>query len=148
MSNESNVKRISDVPPDFQVLIDESVAEGFRMLQRLKDEWESGRNRFSLRDEAIWEARLDGQLIGVCGLNRDPYIDDSSIGRIRHLYVTKYKRRAGIGRTLVEHALRHAEGRFQIVRLRAGQPPADLFYDVLGFARTPSEPESTHAMRL
>ena len=35
----------------------------------------------------------EGRLVGVCGLNVDPYLDDPSVGRVRHLYVLVAARR-------------------------------------------------------
>lgn len=115
------------------------------MIQRMKDDWESGRNRFSKSGEAIWEVRRDGKLIGVGGLNQDPYSKLSSIGRVRRMYVSKDKRRTGAGRVLVEHALKHAVSHFRSVRVRS-TPEAELFYDALGFSRTDNVPDVTHEL--
>jgi N-acetylglutamate synthase-like GNAT family acetyltransferase len=145
MSTELTTRQISDLPTDIQVLIDESSIEGYRMIQRLKDEWDSGSNRFSKSGEAIWEVRHDGKLIGIGGLNQDPYSDGESVGRVRRMYVSKIKRRSGAGRVIVEHALEHAASRFQSVRVRS-TPEAELFYDALGFARTDNVPDVTHEL--
>jgi GNAT superfamily N-acetyltransferase len=78
-------------------------------------------------------------------LNRDPYVDDASVGRIRHVYVLERERRRGVARALVERLLAHAAGRFRVVRLSTGE--AASFYESLGFARVEGE-HVTHVMVL
>ena len=81
------------------------------------------------------------RLLGIGGLNRDPYINDPRAGRLRHLYVMKDERRAGIGRALVERILGHAGSNFDSVRLWTDRAAA--FYDSLGFDRVDG-PKVTH----
>jgi hypothetical protein len=66
-----------------QELRAESSREGFRFIERLCDEWASGANRFNDSGEALFLAVVDGQVVGVCGLNRDPYTSAPNIGRVR-----------------------------------------------------------------
>jgi hypothetical protein len=54
----------------------ESVAEGYRFVGRLCDDWRSGVNRFGASGEGLFVAQGLGGILGVCGLNRDPYVDD------------------------------------------------------------------------
>lgn len=74
-------------------------------VARLRDEWEAGLNRFDATGEALFEALDEIELVGVCGLNPDPYSDDPTIGRVRHLYELPRHRRAGISGALVQAAL-------------------------------------------
>lgn len=117
------------------------------MIQRLKDDWESESNSFSKSGEAFWEVRHDGKLIGVGGLNQDPYADDSAVARIRRMYVSKSNRLSGAGRLLVERALVHANDRFHTVRVRS-TPDATLFYEALGFTRVTQIPNATHEIKI
>jgi hypothetical protein len=59
----------------------ESSREGFRFIERLFDGWVSGANRFNDSGEALFLTVIDGQVVGVCGLNRDPYVSAPNIGR-------------------------------------------------------------------
>ena len=68
-------------------LIDDSEREGLRFVRRLADEWASGANRFDRPGEMLFVAWGEGQVVGVAGLNVDPYTDGSGVGRVRHLYV-------------------------------------------------------------
>jgi GNAT superfamily N-acetyltransferase len=73
---------------------------GSRIVRRLVEEWASGANRFDRPGEVLLGAWLDGQLVGVCGLNVDPYAAQERVGRVRHLYVLSALRRLGVGRRL------------------------------------------------
>ena len=86
-------------------------------------------------------------LVGACALTPDPYAADPRVGRLRHLYVHPDWRRCGLGRRLVDAARAEARSRFDVLRVRAGDPSAAAFYDRLGLART-DEPDATHSERL
>jgi GNAT superfamily N-acetyltransferase len=139
------IARITELPDDFEVLVSLSLREDFAAMERMRDEWRSGENRFDRPGEAVFEARAGGRLVGACGLNRDPYLPDASVGRVRHLYVDPEFRRRGVGRALVARVLEHAGQHFARVRLRTLREDADLFYVALGFRRTTAEADATHA---
>src|SRR5262245_48628748 len=77
-------------------------ADGQAMVSRLIHEWREGRNRFSAVGESVYVAKRGERVCGVCGLNRDPYAGDDSVGRVRRLYVSAHARRTGIGRALID----------------------------------------------
>ncbi len=75
------ITRVTVLPSnEFDVLVRESVAEGFGFLARLHAEWESGANRFDASGEALFVATAGAVLVGICGLNRDRCADDPGIG--------------------------------------------------------------------
>lgn len=113
--------------------MDESEREVFKFLRRLVDDWQSGTNRFDSAGEIFLIAREADKVIGVGGLNIDPYANDPDIGRIRHVYVANECRRRGIGRTLVERLIDEARGSFRELRLRTNTAAGDAFYCALGF---------------
>ena len=133
------------LPATLEALERESVAQGFTMVTRLRTEWASGANRFDRSGEIFLAAVQDDRLVGVGGLNIDPYAGDPSLGRLRHLYVLEVARRHGVGRALVERLVADATGHFAAIRLRTGQ--AASFYANLGF-ETVEEPQATHRLRL
>jgi GNAT superfamily N-acetyltransferase len=147
MSQALAITQISELPTDIQILVTQSLSEGFRMIQRLSDEWASGKNCFDLRGEAFWEARISDRLVGVCGLNQDPYSGNRSIGRIRRMYISAEHRRLGAGHSLVEQAIQHASGHFQTIRLRS-TAVANRFYEAVGFEKVNGNPEVTHQMKI
>jgi GNAT superfamily N-acetyltransferase len=143
------IEPISDLPLDqLRPLVAESLVQGFQLLRRLVDDWDAGTNRFALPGETLLVARGAGRIIGVCGLNVDPYADDPRIGRVRHLYVAADSRRAGIGRDLVGAIIAAARWSFDLVRLRTYDAGAARFYERLGFERCADRAESSHTLDL
>jgi len=120
-------------------LLAESEREGSRFVRRLFDEWTAGTNRFDRPGEALFAARLGDRLIGVCGLNIDPYAAAPNVGRVRRLYVLTAYRRLGAARHLVLAVLEAARGRFDVLRLR---------YESLGFRPNAETADSTHVLEL
>jgi len=133
------------LPASFADLEAEASAQGFSMVGRLRRGWEDGSNRFDRPGETLWGAFRSDRLIGVGGLNIDPYLDDPLVGRLRHIYVLDAERRNGVGRALVAVLLDHAAGSFRVVRLSTDR--ASAFYGELGFAAV-DEPNTTHRLSL
>jgi GNAT superfamily N-acetyltransferase len=129
-------------------LVEEAERSGYRFVRRLVDEWASGVNRFDRPGEALFAAELGGQVVGVCGLNADPYITAGRVGRVRHLYVLAAHRRAGVGGRLMAAVIAAAPGPFDRLRLRTGDAEAAAFYEGLGFRLCVGEPDCTHDFEL
>ena len=134
-------------PPSIDALRKRSVAEGHGLVERAVTGWADGSNRFDRNGEAFFLARDDWRVVGMCGLNVDPYLDDPRLGRIRHLYVDPQYRRRGIGSSLVESSLTAAAERFDRVRLRTFDLSAGRFYVSLGF-KPVDEDAATHSLSL
>src|SRR5437870_5417244 len=94
--------------------------------------------------EALFAARVDGRIVGVCGLNRDPYTAEARVGRVRHLYVLEAHRRHGVGRRLVAAVMAAACSTFDRLRLRTNNPEAASLYEAMGFSCV-GEADCTHA---
>ena len=141
----TTITRITDLDVAvLQRLRTESSQEGFRFMERLCEEWASGANRFDAPGEALFLAVVDGQVVGVCGLNRDPYAQDARTGRVRRLYVLAAHRRGGVGRALLEAVIAHARAHFDLLRVRT--EAASDFYTAHGFRRDVSDTEATHVL--
>jgi GNAT superfamily N-acetyltransferase len=115
-------------------------------MERLCEEWVSGANRFDAPGEALFLALADGQVVGVCGLNRDPYAHNARAGRVRRLYVLPTHRRSGVGQALLEAVIAHAPNHFGLLRVRTDA--AGEFYTARGFQRDDSDTEATHVLEL
>jgi GNAT superfamily N-acetyltransferase len=137
--------RSADCP--VEDLAETAAGEGHVFVERMRSEWNVGVNRFDRPGESVFVARVDGAIVGVCGLNIDPFLDDPAVGRLRHLYVDPDHRRAGIGRSLVDECRRAALQHFDVVRLRTFNPAADAFYRAVGFTRVQDE-TATHIWRV
>jgi GNAT superfamily N-acetyltransferase len=136
------IKPIADLPGDFERLRVEGAQEGFGFLERLSREWRSGHNRFSHAGEQLLGGFAENRLVAIGGINRDPYVEGTSTGRLRHLYVLKDWRFGGVGRGLVDQLLGHAKGVFSQVRLRTGTDEASAFYLRCGFTAVRHETAS------
>jgi ribosomal protein S18 acetylase RimI-like enzyme len=122
-------------------------ADGRIMVSRLIQEWRDGRNRFSLPGERAYIARRGERICAVCGLNRDPFAVEDSIGRVRRLYVSVQDRRNGIGTAVIEQLMSDARGAYTWVHLRTHDPEAAAFYEAVGFEPVHGNAECTHRRR-
>lgn len=129
-------------------LLRESEAEGFRFVRRLVEEYRTGENRFDKSGEALFGLYHHGRLVGVCGLNRDPFLDDPPAGRVRRLYVPPSWRGKGLGRRLVEAVVGEARRHFRLLVLRTDTEAGAAFYRALGFQTEPRVPGATHHLPL
>jgi len=147
--SDSTIERVRELSvTSFTTLVAESERSGLRLVRRLIAEWVSGANRFDRPGEALYAARVNGEIVGACGLNVDPYTVEGRVGRVRHLYVREAYRRHGIGRRLVEEVIAAARGSFDRLRLRTANPEAARLYEALGFAPCAGEADCTHALDL
>jgi GNAT superfamily N-acetyltransferase len=147
MANEAAILRLEHLPVDrFAVMLAESESSGYRFLRRVADEWESGVNRFCRPGEALFVSEIEGQIVGICGLNIDPYLNDERVGRLRNVYVLARYRGHGIGRRLVAEAIGAAKGAFDRLRLRAEEAGPAHLYESLGFRPCVGIPSCTHIL--
>jgi GNAT superfamily N-acetyltransferase len=133
---------------DLAPLVAESEREGWRFVRRLVDEWVAGTNRFDRPGEALFVAWLGESIIGVCGLNADPYTADGATGRVRRLYVLRAYRGRGVGGSLLRAVLTAATGRFKRLRVRTENPEAGRLYRRHGFRPAVGEADCTHTFEL
>jgi GNAT superfamily N-acetyltransferase len=141
------IERVSELPAEVaEVLAREADRAGLGFVRRLLEEWASGRNRFDRPGEAFFVARIKGELVGVCGLNVDPYAAAPSVGRVRHLYVLSASRQRGVGARLVDEVVAAARGAFDTLRLRTENSTAARLYERMGFRRGVGIADCTHIM--
>ncbi len=142
------VRRLADLPlADLVPLIEQSLAEGHRMIVRLRDEWLDSSNRFDRPGEALYAAYAGGVMAGIGGRNIDPYGGDPSVARVRHVYVLPAFRRLGVGKALTQRIVNDAQGRFASIVLRTRNPEAAALYAALGFTSV-AEETTTHRLLL
>jgi GNAT superfamily N-acetyltransferase len=149
--DKENIKvvKIKKLPSDdLRPLLEESREQGFEFLDRLVLEYNNGVNKFQLPGEAIFGIYRDRMLIAIGGLNRDPYLVDSDIGRVRHVYVLSAWRNQGIGKLIVESIIEQAKGHFRLLTLRTFSDQASGFYGAIGFQTKPEVDNATHHMVL
>jgi GNAT superfamily N-acetyltransferase len=146
---EVEIALLSDVSTDtLAPLVAESEREGWRFLRRLAEAWENDSNRFDRPGEALFAAWVDGALVGVCGLNIDPYTEDQAVGRVRRLYVLQKFRGNGVGRNLVQAVVQSARPRFRSLRVWTESAVAGRLYEQLGFVSSFGVANCTHTLQL
>ncbi|WP_068774282.1 GNAT family N-acetyltransferase [Paenibacillus sp. FJAT-26967] len=128
-------------------LVTGSVREGFRHLTRLVEDYHAGSNRFDQTGEALFLCRVEDKIVGICGLNRDPYYGEG-VGRVRRLYVHRAYRRHGIGHTLTKEVLNEAAKHYNRLVLWTDNPAAAAFYVLLGFTEKTGGKFMTHFLDL
>lgn len=133
-SGDVVVRRMKEVE-EVRALVAVSEGEGFGMVRVLVEEWEGGVNRFERAGEALFVAVMEGRVVGVCGLNVDPFAGRGGVGRVRRMYVAPEVRRRGVGRRLVERVMVEARGRFGELHLRTADAGAAAFYERVETAR-------------
>ena len=146
MSDPIAVRRLALPVVGFDALAAEARGEGRTFVERLADEWASGRNRFDSAGELLLGAFDMTTLVGVGGLNRDPYTTQPDVARLRHLYVRPAWRRRGIGAALVGALITRArDAGFICVRLRTSDERAARLYEKQGLVAI-VEPDATHRL--
>lgn len=144
-----NPVRLFEIPRDqVRPLLMASETEGFAFLRRVVNEWEAGANRFAGEGEALLGCFLDGRLVAICGLMRDPYESEATVGRLRNLYVLPEYRGRAIGATLTRRVIDLAATSFRVLRLRASTAQAAALYERLGFTATSEIAHCTHVLSL
>ena len=131
--------------PGFAALRIESLEQHFNMLRRLAENWQSGKNRFNAPGETLLGAFVNHQLVGVCGINSDPFSPQPRVGRIRHLYVSEKCRGLGIGKQLLTVVMADASIWFDFLNTHAPDT-AYGFYRRAGFTLVSDEPRVTHRL--
>ena len=147
MADSIRICHLFELPPEVEALRFEAITQGFGFMDRLTADWVSGANTFSRRGECFLGAFVAEGLIGVGGLNVDPYLPRTDVGRLRHVYVLDERRRQGSGRLLVARLLDEARRSFGKVRLRTDTERAASFYVRCGFSLV-NDPTASHAMNL
>lgn len=138
---------IANITPDnkgFMALKAESMAAGFNMLRRLKENWQ---NRFAKPSEELLSFYADGLLVSVYGLNQDPRMPSVRAGRLRHLYVEIEWRRMQVGITLLRAMLEGPGRWFDFINTNAPQS-AFTFYLRAGFFPLADGDKVTHRLSL
>ena len=128
------IKQIEDLNIGLlENLASEAYIEGYNFVQRAIDEWKSGLNDFSKKGEILFGIFMSNLCIGIGGLDIDPYIENLSIGRIRHVYISQEHRRRGFATLLLRRIIDIAWNHFELLRLYTDIPNASSLYESLGF---------------
>lgn len=144
-----HIKRIRSLNiEEVTKIVRESEEQGFRFLDTLVEEYQNGSNRFDLPGEALFGVYAGETLIGIGGLNRDPFLFDPQVGRARRVYVMAAYRRQGVGKMLIDAIIHDARQHYKLLTLRAETAEAAALYAGLGFQTEPRIENATHHLQL
>ena len=122
-----------DLPAGFELLRHAAEGEAFDMLSTLATEWTNGTSRFDRNGEAL-VAVMDGDiLVGMCGIQHDPYLPDAL--RMTRFYVRPSYRRRRVGWQIAAALLERPESQGRTITLQAPHSEAARFWEALGFMR-------------
>ncbi|MBJ7932920.1 MULTISPECIES: GNAT family N-acetyltransferase [Bacillus cereus group] len=129
-------------------LVQDSKEGGFNFLIKLINEYENKINVFNKTGECLYGIFQGEKLIGIGGLNEDPYTENNKIGRVRRFYIAKEYRRKGLGRLLLVRILSDAKKYFNIVVLNTDTEQGDKFYTSGGFVKGKKYVRASHYLNL
>ncbi len=127
------VHAVTDLPAEIGVLAGEARAEGHLHVDRLVEDFASGKNCFDAPGEALFVAAVHERPVGVGGVNQDPYDSGGPAARVRRMYVLPEARRSGVASAILLRIEAHARLRFERLNLFTASAEAALFYQRLGF---------------
>lgn len=134
--NNIHIQQIEDlINFEYRHLVKDSKEEGFNFLIKLINEYENKINAFNKTGECLYGIFQEEKLIGIGGLNEDPYTVYNKVDRIRRFYISKEYRRIGLGNLLLNRLLCHAEKYFEVVVLHTDTGQGDAFYTANGFVK-------------
>jgi GNAT superfamily N-acetyltransferase len=131
-----------ELPREFVRLRLAAEAEGYRHMTRLEVDFISGVQRFEHEDEALLAAFLDGELVGIGGLTREPGAPLGAALRMRRLYVLPGARGRGIATMITSALLNEALSSVRLVTVHAGSSDAARFWEARGYAAVEGRPWS------
>ncbi|HLU22699.1 MAG TPA: GNAT family N-acetyltransferase [Bacillaceae bacterium] len=118
-------------------------------IKRLVDEYTLGSNKFDKNGESLYIAKIDDEVVGIGGLNIDPYLNLSNVGRVRHLYVLRKNRGTGVGKKLLNTIIDEAKGYFRTIRLSSTEDPAAVnLYKECGFSKVEGIYKASHIFKV
>ena len=131
------------------LLIDDSLSEGYKFIKRLVDEYATGSNKLDKNGESLYVAKIDGEVIGIGGLNIDPYLNLPDVGRVRHLYVLRKNRGTGVGKKPLNTIIDEARKHYRTIRLSSTvNPVADNLYIECGFVKVEGINKASHILEI
>ena len=137
------VRRLSDLPPDIEILRGEAAADGIRNMGILVADWQTGKERYAMPGEALFGAFEGERLLGVGCVKIEPGI---TAMRMRRLYVLRAARRRGVGCLLADAMIARGFESADRLTCNALPPGAGEFWEAMGFERVAAE-GWTHELR-
>lgn len=136
------IKEVNDLPIEIHQLAQEAKREGFELVERLIDEYISGKNCFNLPGEFLLMAYEGEKLIACGGLNLqwNEQQVENRIGRVRRFYVRPEYRKHGVGKKLLQYLEKKAITNFSALCLHTSTTLAAHFYQKMNYVFVENHP--------
>ncbi|MGU3471709.1 GNAT family N-acetyltransferase [Paenibacillus sp. D51F] len=142
------IGELTEFHPELLELARLAKKEGHRHMERLANDYLNGANRFAEPGEMLLAAWEGTSIIGIGGLNRDPYAECGRIGRVRRVYVRPEYRRNGVAKQLMSALIAAAHKNYDKLTLYTEHEPAASLYRSLGFKESPEGGRNSHSLEL
>lgn len=139
---EISIRQAEQLPKQIENLAALANQEGYAFIQRLIEEFQSGKNRFDQKGESLLLAFDGDTLVGCGGLNQqwgDAGVEER-IGRVRRFYVHPQYRQHGVGKKLLLELEKLAKPYYSALCLNTDQKGAAHFYQKHNYVFVESHP--------
>lgn len=139
---EISIRQAEQLPKQIENLAALANQEGYAFIQRLIEEFQSGKNRFDQKGESLLLA-FDGDTLAGCGGLNQQWGDagvEERIGRVRRFYVHPQYRQHGVGKKLLLELEKLAKPYYSALCLNTDQKGAAHFYQKHNYVFVESHP--------
>ncbi|GAA5181990.1 GNAT family N-acetyltransferase [Acinetobacter kookii] len=140
------IDKAEQLPEQIKELAKQAQQEGFQFVDRLIEEFESGKNRFDQPGEFLLLGYHDDKLVACGGLNQQWNENeiDSRIGRVRRFYVLPEYRKHGVGKQLLQQLEKEARANFSALCLNTDTKNAAHFYQKQNYVFVENHPNYSY----
>lgn len=128
-------------------LLTDSLKDKSSIISTVIQEWFSRKNMFDKPGESLWGISINDEIVAICGVNIDPYLNDKYIGRIRRLYVSSNYRYMGIATKLLRHILAFCRNYYVTLRIETYSNSISKLCLSIGGSKI-VDPHATHVLHL
>ncbi len=139
-----DIIRVTDLSEEIRELAKIASVGGYRNIETLVNEFDSGVNRFSTPGEALFGAYEATSILGIGGINIDPYYGLATVARVRRLFVKPDARRRGVATALMLQIEEIGRKYFSKLQLFTNSETASRFYINLGYRAVKHREKISH----
>jgi GNAT superfamily N-acetyltransferase len=140
------IDKAEQLPEQIKELAKQAQKEGFQFVDRLIEEFESGKNRFDQPGEFLLLGYDDDKLVACGGLNQQWNENeiDARIGRVRRFYVLPKYRKHGVGKQLLQQLEKEARANISALCLNTDTKNAAHFYQKQNYVFVENHPNYSY----
>ena len=136
------IVKAEQLPDQITTLATLAKKEGYDLIEKLVEEYRTGKNSFSKENEYLVTAYDGDQLIACGGLNQQwgPDGVEERIGRVRRFYVHPKYRQHGVGKQLLAYLEQLARPHYSALCLHTETNMAASFYQKQNYVFVENHP--------